>query len=221
MCDKKKNAETVGRATKRAARELTGDDGNFIVTTDLGNEFATLDRELPAEAVRRTKRPENRDAIAVVDRGIQTPRGWRARAGSGATASSGRPGPTTRGPTRRCTARPRTWRSSRPRSSGSSKTTPTSSAQQGPHRPAVEDAGAFRAPTNAARSFNPRYGDVQTLLKAGAAGQRQRGGPADETGQAGDCEAARLPGSSEAPRKLEASPFWRKKNFDHTQVGIA
>ena len=35
-----KNAETVGRATKRAARELTGDDGNFVVTTDLGNEFA-------------------------------------------------------------------------------------------------------------------------------------------------------------------------------------
>ena len=67
-----KNAETVGRATKRAARELTGDDGNFVVTTDLGNEFATLDRELPADAVRRTKRPEDRNAIAVVDRGIQT-----------------------------------------------------------------------------------------------------------------------------------------------------
>ena len=28
---------------------------------------------------------------------------------------------------------------------------------------AVEDAGAFRAPTNAARSFNPQYGDVQRL----------------------------------------------------------
>ena len=66
-----KNAETLGRATKRAARELTGDDGNFVVTTDLGNEFATLGRELP-EAVRRTKRPEDRNAIAVVDRGIQT-----------------------------------------------------------------------------------------------------------------------------------------------------
>ena len=63
-----KNAETVGRATKRAARELTGD----VVTTDLGNELATLDRELPAEAVHRTKRPEDRNAIAAVDRGIQT-----------------------------------------------------------------------------------------------------------------------------------------------------
>ena len=28
---------------------------------------------------------------------------------------------------------------------------------------AVQDAGAFRAPTNAARSFNPQYGDVQQL----------------------------------------------------------
>ena len=28
---------------------------------------------------------------------------------------------------------------------------------------AVEDAGAFRAPTNAARSFNPQYGDAQRL----------------------------------------------------------
>ena len=59
--------------TREAAVEplLTGDDGNFVVTTDLGNEFATLDRELP-EAVHRTKRPEDRNAIAVVDRGIQT-----------------------------------------------------------------------------------------------------------------------------------------------------
>ena len=36
-----KNAETVGRATKRATQELTGDDKNFVVTTDLTNEFAT------------------------------------------------------------------------------------------------------------------------------------------------------------------------------------
>ena len=60
---------------------------------------------------------------------------------------------------------------------------------------------------------------------AGAAGQRQRGGPADET-QAGGCEAAgRLPGASEAqdPRLAfldivraggefpdPAQAFWRK-----------
>ena len=62
--------------------------------------------------------------------------GWRARAGSGATTLSGRPGPTTRGPTRRCTARPRTWRSSRPQSSGPPRQRRQVPAQQGPHRPA-------------------------------------------------------------------------------------
>ena len=76
----------------------------------------------------------------------------------------------------------------------------------------VEDAGALQAPTNS--QF--QYGDVQlgavdsmtvrstegreTLLKlALPAPQRQRGGPTDETGQAGGCKAAgRLPGASEA-----------------------
>ena len=48
-----KNAETVGRATK-ATQELTGDDKNFVVTTDLGNEFATLDRELPKPCAGRS-----------------------------------------------------------------------------------------------------------------------------------------------------------------------
>ena len=46
---------------KRAARKLTGDDGNFVVTTDLGNEFATLDRaacgsRAPHEAARGPQR---------------------------------------------------------------------------------------------------------------------------------------------------------------------
>ena len=36
-----KNAKTVGQATKRATQELVGDDKNFVVTNDLGSEFAT------------------------------------------------------------------------------------------------------------------------------------------------------------------------------------
>ena len=56
----------------------------------------------------------------------------------------------------------------------------------------------------------------ETLLKlaaagaAGAPGQRQRGGPTDEAGQASSCEAAgRLPGASKAqdPRLVL---FWKK-----------
>ena len=141
----------------------------------------------------------------VLDRGIQTlkkdlaTRG--ARAGSGATTSSGRPGPTTRGPTRRCTARPRTWRSSRPQSSGSSKTTPTSSSttRTSPTGASVRQRAAAGGRGLHDRPQHGGAGDPAEAGAAGAAGQRQRGGPADETGQAGGCEAAgRLPGASEA-----------------------
>ena len=126
----------VGRATKRAAQELTGDDGNFVVTTDLGNEFAQLDRELPAEAVHRTKRPEDRNAIAVVDRGIQT-----LKKDEGGAQGSGM-------------AR-RTWRSSRHGVQDNADKFQHNKDLTDRRVKAVEDAGAFRAPTNAARSFNP------------------------------------------------------------------
>ena len=89
-----KNAETVGRATKRAAKELTGDDGNFVVTTDLGNEFATLDRELPENAVHRA------DGGRRELRGHDGP-GQRVRhAGQGAARKCRAPHEAARGPQR-------------------------------------------------------------------------------------------------------------------------
>ena len=159
-----KNAETVGRATKRAAQELTRDDENFVVTTDLGNELATLDRELP-EAVRRTKRPEDRNATAVVDRGIQTLKKDLAT---------------------RVARKGGQWSDHFERAAGAYNARPPEDVEKQPatqfrllqdnadkfqrnkdltdrRMKAVEDAGAFRAPTNAARSFNPQYGDVQQL----------------------------------------------------------
>ena len=89
----------------------------------------------------------------------------------------------------------------------------------------IEDAGAFRAPTNAARSFNLQYGNVQQLRAvdsdrpehrrpgdpaeagvAGGPGQRQRSGAADEAGQTGCGEAAgRLPGAQEDPEAIRAA----------------
>ena len=135
-----------------------------------------------------------------------------ARGPQGATTFSRPIWPTTRGPTRRCTAPRKTWRSSRPRSSGSSN-----------RIKAVEDAGAFRAPTNAAtvrrraaaagRGLHDRPehrgpGDPAEAGAAGAPEQRQRSGPTDEAGQAGSCQAAgRLPGASKAqgPRLITAT----------------
>ena len=54
-----KNAETVGRATKRAARELTGDDGNFVVTTQrvrYAGPGAACGSRAPHEAARGPQR---------------------------------------------------------------------------------------------------------------------------------------------------------------------
>ena len=175
-----------------------------MVTTDLGNEFATLDRELPPKAVRRTKRPEDRNAIAVVDRGIQTLKkdlatrvarkggqwrplragGWglqRAAPQDGARRARGRgeaAGHGVQGPARQRRQVP---------------------AQQGPHRPAREGrAGRGRLPSADERGEElqpaarrraaaggrglhdrPQHGgpgDPAEAGTAGAAGQRQRGG---------------------------------------------
>ena len=52
-----KNAETVGRATKRAARELTG-DRELCGHDGPGQRVCHVDRELPENAVHGTKRPE-------------------------------------------------------------------------------------------------------------------------------------------------------------------
>ena len=158
-----KNAETV----ERAAKELTGDDKNFVVTTDLGNKFATLDRELPKEAVHRTKRPEDRNAIAVVDRGIQTLKKdlatrvarkggqWSDHFERAVGAYNARPHETVHGAPEDVEKQPAT--EFRVDKFQHNKDLTDRRVK------AVEDAGAFRAPTNAARSFNPQYGDVQRL----------------------------------------------------------
>ena len=161
----------MGRATKRAAKELTGDDKNFVVTTDLGNEFATLDRELP-EAVHRTKRPKDRNAIAVVDRGIQTLKkdlatrvarkggGWSQHLEQVADAYNARPHETAHAAPEDVEKQPatefRVLQDNADRFQHNKDLTER-------RIKAIEDAGAFRAPTNAARTSTPEYGDVQQL----------------------------------------------------------
>ena len=134
-----KNAETVGRVTKRAARELTGDDGNFVGATSSPRWTG----ELP-EAVHRTKRPEDRNAIAVVDRGIQTLKKdlatrvahkggqWSNRFERAAGAFNARPHKTVHGGRGEAAGH---------RVQGPPRQRRQVPAQQGPRRPA--DAGVF------------------------------------------------------------------------------
>ena len=42
-----KNAETVARAAAEAIPDLVQEEGNYVVTTDEGNEFRTLEANLP------------------------------------------------------------------------------------------------------------------------------------------------------------------------------
>ena len=82
-----KRAETVTQAAAEIIPELVEEEGNYVVTTDLGNEFQGLEQALPDAAVHRQKRPEDRNATAVIDRAIQTLKkdlaGRAAREGGG------------------------------------------------------------------------------------------------------------------------------------------
>ena len=67
-----KSAQTVTRAAAEIIPELVQDEGNYVVTTDMGNEFRGLEAALPGGVVHRQKDPTDRNATAVVDRAIQT-----------------------------------------------------------------------------------------------------------------------------------------------------
>ena len=95
-----KRAETVTQA------ELVQEEGNYVVTTDLGNEFRGLEAALPGGAVHRQKDPTDRNATAVViGRFKLSKRIWRARwpgmAGGGRNMRTRWRRPTTPGRTRR------------------------------------------------------------------------------------------------------------------------
>ena len=75
------------RAAAEIIPDLVQEEGNYVVTTDLGNEFQGLEAALPGGAVHRQKDPTDRNATAVVDRAIQTLKkdlaGMVARRGGG------------------------------------------------------------------------------------------------------------------------------------------
>ena len=170
-----------------------------------GNEFATLDRELPAEAVHRTKRPQDRNAIAVVDRGIQTLKKdlatrvarkggqWSDHFERAAGAYNARPHKTAHGAPEDVEKQPATEfrvlqdnadkfqhnKAHRPaREGGGGRGRLLSADERGEElQPSVRRRAAAGG-----RGLHdrPQHGARDPAGAAGAAGQRQRGGPADE-----------------------------------------
>ena len=68
------------RAVAEIIPDLVEEEGDYVVTTDLGNEFRGLEAALPGGAVHRQKDPTDRNATAVVERAIQKDlAGWPAR----------------------------------------------------------------------------------------------------------------------------------------------
>ena len=71
-----KSAQTVTRAAAEIIPELLQEERDYVVTTDLGNEFRGLEAALPGGAVHRRKDRTDRNATAVVDRAVVGATTW-------------------------------------------------------------------------------------------------------------------------------------------------
>ena len=169
-----KRAETVTRAAAEIIPELVQDESNYVVTTDLGNEFRGLEAALPGGVVHRQKDPTDRNATAVVDRAIQTLKkdlagkvardggGWGDHVDEAAEAYNARPHAAVTVAPEDVETMPaasfRVYQDNAAKFKHNDELTVTRSRQR-----RLEEAGAFRAPTNAQRSFQPQYGAVREV----------------------------------------------------------
>ena len=173
------------------------------------------------------RRPEDRNAIAVVDRGIQTLKKdlatrvarkggqWSDHFQQTASPYNARPHETVHGAPEDVEKQPatefRVLQDNADKFQHNKDLRPAREGGAGRGRlPSADERGEKLQPSVRRRAAaggrglhdRPQHGgagDPAEAGAAGAAGQRQRGGPADETGQAGGCKAAgRLPGASEA-----------------------
>src|SRR6056297_1560072 len=69
---KTKAPSEVNPALAGALGSLVDDKQDFVLTVDAGKEWAQAEEAIGDEAVLKQKRPEDRNAMAVVDRAMQT-----------------------------------------------------------------------------------------------------------------------------------------------------
>ena len=168
-----KRAETVTRAAAEIIPDLVQEEGNYVVTTDLGNEFQGLEAALPGGAVLGQKDPTDRNATAVVDRAIQTLKkdlaglvarrrggGWGEHVDEAAEAYNARPHQAVTVAPEDVETKPAA--TFRVHQDNAEKFQHNKRLTKGRQR-RLQEAGAFRAPTNAARSFQPQYGCARDL----------------------------------------------------------
>ena len=167
-----KRAETVTAAAAEIIPGLVQEEGSYVVTTDLGNEFRGLEEALPEGVVHRQKDPTDRNATAVVDRAIQTLKkdlagkvardggGWAEHVDEATEAYNARPHEAvTVAPEDVETMPAATFRVYQDNARKFKHNDELTRSRQR----RLEEAGAFRAPTNAQRSFQPQYGTVREV----------------------------------------------------------
>ena len=181
---KTKKTDEVNTAFRKAAGELVGDETNYVVTTDQGPEFARLEEAMPEAAVYRQKDVQDRNAIAVLDRNMQGLKvGLAGRIAKGAkdwsvelpkevNAHNNKPHEAVHGP-------PAQIESKNGGDNAQNFRVLQDNAAKFVHNRALtqrrmgelKEAGAFRAPTGAPRSFQPQYGNIRRIKAEGVDSQ--------------------------------------------------
>ena len=175
-----KNPREVGVAVASAVRELAGSK-DVVLSTDGGFEFRGVERSLTEGAVHRVKDKNDQNALAVVDRAIQTlkqdmatnaaRRGgdWDTGLRKAESAYNNRYHSVVHGAPADVEKNPR--QEFRVLQDNASKFE-YNKALQTRRETDLREAGAFRAPVpDGGRSFNPRYGPVQELGRIKEGGQ--------------------------------------------------
>ena len=167
-----KKTETVSAAAREIIPKLVEEETNYVVSTDQGVEFNGLEGALPDPVVHRVKDPSDRNALAVVDRTIQTLKRDLASdvARHGGNWSEHLPDATLA-----YNRRPHEAVHAAPEDVEHQKSTMfrlyQDNAKKFQHnmqltrrrQERLEEMGAFRAPTNARRSFEPQYGTAKDV----------------------------------------------------------
>ena len=172
-----KAPEVVNAALKKTQEALVGDGKNFTLTTDLGAEFSKIEDVLPQESTWRQKTPEDRNAIAVLDRNMKTIKqdlsakiatkggDWSKELPKVVNAYNNRPHEAVFGPPATVETKngenPQAFRILQQNASHFTQNRATTQRRL----TEVRSTGAYRSP-NAQRSFQPQFGNVQKLKSA-------------------------------------------------------
>jgi hypothetical protein len=145
-----------------------------VLTTDKGNEFSSFQGEIGDAAVRRVKEPEDKNALAVIDRGMRTLKNSLAaevakKGGSWTTHFEKTLDNYNKTPHQTTIGAPEDVEKTatldfRQAQDNAGKFLHSNSMTQ--RRLTAHRDRQFRAPTNAARSFKPQYGNAQRLRSA-------------------------------------------------------